>query len=102
MAEAGYPDVEGSSWAAVVVPAGTPKEIIAQLQRMIAAIVVLPDVKSASMRWALSRSPIRPMSVPTSSRGKWRNGPRVKTTKLLERFRTEPSIDCAFSNCLRL
>jgi tripartite-type tricarboxylate transporter receptor subunit TctC len=45
MAEAGYPDVEGSSWAAVVVPAGTPKEIIAQLQRMIAAIVALPDVK---------------------------------------------------------
>jgi tripartite-type tricarboxylate transporter receptor subunit TctC len=33
MAEAGYPDVEGSSWAAVVVPAGTPKEIIAQLHR---------------------------------------------------------------------
>jgi tripartite-type tricarboxylate transporter receptor subunit TctC len=45
MAEAGYPEVEGSSWAAVVVPAGTPKEIIAQLQRSIAAIVVLPDVK---------------------------------------------------------
>jgi tripartite-type tricarboxylate transporter receptor subunit TctC len=45
MAEAGYPEVEGVSWAAVVVPAGTPKEIIAQLQRMIAGIVVLPDVK---------------------------------------------------------
>src|SRR5207342_1808202 len=29
MAEAGYPDVEGSSWTAVVVPAGTPKEISA-------------------------------------------------------------------------
>jgi tripartite-type tricarboxylate transporter receptor subunit TctC len=45
MAEAGYPEVEGTSWAAVVVPAGTPKEIIAQLQRMIAVIVTLPDVK---------------------------------------------------------
>jgi len=45
MAEAGYPDVEGASWAAVVVPAGTPREIIAQLHRMIAGIVVLPDVK---------------------------------------------------------
>ena len=45
MAEAGYPDVEGSSWTAVVVPAGTPQEIIASLHRMIAAIVALPDIK---------------------------------------------------------
>ena len=45
MAEAGYPEVEGTSWVGVAVPAGTPKEIIAQLQRMIAGIVVLPDVK---------------------------------------------------------
>jgi tripartite-type tricarboxylate transporter receptor subunit TctC len=45
MAEAGYPDVEGASWAAVVVPAGTPKEIVAQLHRMIAGAVALPDVK---------------------------------------------------------
>jgi tripartite-type tricarboxylate transporter receptor subunit TctC len=45
MAEAGYPEVEGSSWTAVVVPAGTPKEIVAMLQRMIADIVALPDIK---------------------------------------------------------
>jgi tripartite-type tricarboxylate transporter receptor subunit TctC len=45
MAEAGYPEVEGTSWAAVVVPMGTPKEIIAQLQQSIARIVTLPDVK---------------------------------------------------------
>jgi len=45
MAEAGYPDVEGTSWAAVVVPAGTPKEIIAQLHRMIVASVGMADVK---------------------------------------------------------
>jgi tripartite-type tricarboxylate transporter receptor subunit TctC len=45
MAEAGYPEVEGTSWVAVVVPAGTAKEITAQLQRMIAGIVTLPDVK---------------------------------------------------------
>jgi tripartite-type tricarboxylate transporter receptor subunit TctC len=45
MAEAGYPEVEGTSWVAMVVPAGTPKEIAAQLQRMIAGIVTLPDVK---------------------------------------------------------
>src|SRR4029078_7742947 len=56
MAEAGYPDVEGSSWTAVVVPAGTPKEIIASLHRMIAAIVALPDIKGA--RGALGSEPI--------------------------------------------
>ena len=45
MAEAGYPEVEGSSWVGIVVPAGTPKDIIAQLHRMIVGIVALPDVK---------------------------------------------------------
>jgi hypothetical protein len=29
MAEAGYPDIEGDSWVGVLVPAGTPKDIIA-------------------------------------------------------------------------
>ena len=45
MAEAGYPEVEGSTWTAVVVPAGTPKEIIAQLNRMIAGDRRAPDMK---------------------------------------------------------
>jgi tripartite-type tricarboxylate transporter receptor subunit TctC len=45
MAEVGYPEVEGSSWTAVAVPAGTPKQIIAILNRMIVGIVALPDIK---------------------------------------------------------
>jgi tripartite-type tricarboxylate transporter receptor subunit TctC len=45
MAEAGYPDVEGESWFAVAVPAGTPKEIIALLNREIVKAMALPDVK---------------------------------------------------------
>ncbi len=44
MAEAGYPDIEGEEWYAGVVPAGTPKEIIALLNREIVAIIALPDV----------------------------------------------------------
>lgn len=44
IAEAGYPGVEGSTWTAVVVPFGTPKDIIAQLHKMLAGILVLPDV----------------------------------------------------------
>jgi tripartite-type tricarboxylate transporter receptor subunit TctC len=45
MAEAGYPDIEGESWFAVVVPAGTPREIIALLHREIVTVVALPDMK---------------------------------------------------------
>jgi len=45
MAEADFPDVEGSVWTAVVVPAGTPKDIIAQLHRLIVASLATPDVK---------------------------------------------------------
>jgi tripartite-type tricarboxylate transporter receptor subunit TctC len=45
MAEAGYPDVQGSSWTAVFVPSGTPKEIVAELNRLIVGIVALPDIK---------------------------------------------------------
>ena len=45
MAEAGYPDVEGESWFVVVVPAGTPTEIITLLHRDIAKIITLPDMK---------------------------------------------------------
>jgi tripartite-type tricarboxylate transporter receptor subunit TctC len=44
MAEAGYPEVEGESWFAVVVPAGTPKEIIEKLNREIARAVAAPEV----------------------------------------------------------
>ena len=45
MAEAGYPDVEGVSWFGVAVPAGTPKEIVALLNREIVKIMSLPDIK---------------------------------------------------------
>ena len=33
MAEAGFPEVEGSTWTAVAVPAGTPKEIVDKLHK---------------------------------------------------------------------
>ena len=45
MTEAGYPDVSGESWFAVLVPAGTPKEIIVFLQREIAQAIAVPDIK---------------------------------------------------------
>ena len=45
MAEAGFPEVEGATWTAVVVPAGTPKDIIAKLHDMIVKSLGAPDVK---------------------------------------------------------
>ncbi len=44
-AEAGYPDIQGDSWVGLLAPAGTPNEIIRAVQREIAAIIALPDVK---------------------------------------------------------
>ena len=46
MEEAGYPEVEGVTWTAIAAPAGTPKEIVAQLHRMIVGALALPDMKA--------------------------------------------------------
>jgi tripartite-type tricarboxylate transporter receptor subunit TctC len=45
MTEAGHPDIQGDSWVGVLVPAGTPKEIIALLHREIGKIIAVPDMK---------------------------------------------------------
>ncbi len=45
MAEAGYPDVEGATWTAVAVPAGTPKDIVAELNKLIVAGLADGNVK---------------------------------------------------------
>jgi tripartite-type tricarboxylate transporter receptor subunit TctC len=43
--EAGYPNIEGDSWFGVLVPAGTPKDIVALLNREIVDSVAQPDMK---------------------------------------------------------
>jgi tripartite-type tricarboxylate transporter receptor subunit TctC len=43
--EAGYPEIQGEGWFAFIVPAGTPKEIIALLNREIIRAMALPDIK---------------------------------------------------------
>ena len=45
MAEAGYPGIEGEAWFAVIVPAGTSKDIINLLHREIVRLIMLPDIK---------------------------------------------------------
>lgn len=45
IAQAGYPDFAADIWTAVLVPAGTSKDIIALLQREIARLIVSPDIR---------------------------------------------------------
>jgi tripartite-type tricarboxylate transporter receptor subunit TctC len=43
--EEGFPGINGDSWVGVLAPAGTPKDIIALLQREIAKALALSDIK---------------------------------------------------------
>lgn len=43
--EAGYPEFDASLWQGVLVPAGTPKEVVARLSTEINRILAQPDVK---------------------------------------------------------
>jgi tripartite-type tricarboxylate transporter receptor subunit TctC len=45
MTEAGYPHIEGDSWVGVLVPAGTPHDIVAVLQQAIVGIIGSPDIE---------------------------------------------------------
>src|SRR5580700_1503074 len=42
--QAGYPGLEGDGWVGVLVPAGTPRDVIALIHREIVAIIALPDM----------------------------------------------------------
>jgi tripartite-type tricarboxylate transporter receptor subunit TctC len=45
MAQSGYPDIEGDSFVGFVVPAGTPKDVIALLNREIVRSLGTPDMR---------------------------------------------------------
>ena len=45
MTEAGYPQVEGDSWVGILVPAGTPADIVTVLYHASAKILAQPDMK---------------------------------------------------------
>ena len=45
IAEAGFPDVQGSSWFAIFVPSGTPPEVIAKLNAEASKALNSPDVR---------------------------------------------------------
>jgi tripartite-type tricarboxylate transporter receptor subunit TctC len=45
MAEAGYPNISGDNWQGVVVPAGTPRAIVAFLHRETVKVIALPETR---------------------------------------------------------
>jgi tripartite-type tricarboxylate transporter receptor subunit TctC len=74
MAESGFPEVEGATWTAVAVPAGTPKEIIAQLHDMIVKSLGQADVKDklAAMAYVgIGNSPEECTAFFKSEMAKW-------------------------------
>jgi tripartite-type tricarboxylate transporter receptor subunit TctC len=46
VAESGLPNVEIYGWAGFLVPARTPKEIVARLNREIVAVLKEPEIKA--------------------------------------------------------
>ena len=74
MAESGFPEVEGATWTAVVVPAGTPKDIVARLHDMIVAGLAQADVKAklAAMAYVpIGNSPEQCTAFFKSEMAKW-------------------------------
>ena len=43
--EAGYPDLDGDAWVGVLVPTGTPKDVIARLHQEIIKIIEEPETR---------------------------------------------------------
>ncbi len=60
MASQGYPGFESISWDAIFVPAGTPADVIARLNKSITAILALPDVKKQMAALYFAPAPSSP------------------------------------------
>jgi tripartite-type tricarboxylate transporter receptor subunit TctC len=83
MAEAGFPEVEGATWTAVVVPAGTPQDIVAKLHLLVVAALALPDVKEklAAIAYVpIGNSPEECTAFFQAEMAKW--GPIIKAAGL--------------------
>jgi len=72
--EAGYPGLTASAWNALLAPAGTPREIIAQLSKEVAEIMQAPDTRllmSQQGMNALSSTPQETYSFLQDESAKW-------------------------------
>lgn len=45
--EAGIPNVEGSAWQGIMVPAGTPRPIVNRLHAEVVRVLALPEVRAS-------------------------------------------------------
>jgi len=63
LAESGYPELVARTWFALSGPAGVPGEIVDRLNRAVAEVLALPDVKVRLDRDAIEREPMTPAQV---------------------------------------
>ena len=92
MAEAGFPEVEGTTWTAFVAPVGTPKDIIARLHDIIVTSLAQPDVKAklAAMAYVpIGSTPRECAEFFQSEMAKW--GPVIKEAGLKATKISRPS-----------
>lgn len=73
-AEAGHADIAADIWTAMLVPAGTPADVVALLHREIVRLLALPDVKARLLSLGYETVAARPAASATRIRGelvKW-------------------------------
>jgi tripartite-type tricarboxylate transporter receptor subunit TctC len=58
LAESGFPDLVANTWYALSGPAGVPDEIVQRLNRAVAEVLELPDVKKKLDDDAIERAPM--------------------------------------------
>jgi tripartite-type tricarboxylate transporter receptor subunit TctC len=63
LAQSGYPDLVANTWYALSGPAGVPDEIVQKLNRAVAEVLELPDVKKKLDDDAIEREPMTPEQV---------------------------------------
>src|SRR5215468_7949120 len=91
MAEARFPEVEGTTWTAFVAPVGTPKDIIARLHDIIVTSLAQPDVKAklAAMAYVpIGSTPRECAEFFQSEMAKW--GPVIKEAGLKAEWADRP------------
>jgi tripartite-type tricarboxylate transporter receptor subunit TctC len=79
LAESGYPDLVANTWYALSGPAGVPDEIVQKLNRAVAEVLDMPDIKKRLDEDAIEREPMSPEQVTkffASETAKW--GPIAK------------------------
>ncbi len=57
VAESGYPGFDVSSWHSILVPTGTPPEIVERLNRELGRIIAMPDVRERLIAIGMEPSP---------------------------------------------